>query len=84
MWLGVGVSAGWERWLLEGDPAVRRRVLRDLGGGSAAEVARERARVAEEGWGARLLSARWSDWTIWCGCCSTSGRRTAAGTVPPR
>jgi hypothetical protein len=45
-------------WLLGGDPAVRWRVLRDLTGASVGEVERERARVATEGWGARLLAVQ--------------------------
>lgn len=48
-------------WLLEGDPAVRWRVLRDLTGASDEEVTRERSRVAVEGWGARLLAAQSDD-----------------------
>jgi len=44
-------------WLLEGDPAIRWRVLRDLDGASERRVARERAKVATEGWGARILAA---------------------------
>ncbi|MBN2176245.1 MAG: hypothetical protein JW722_01135 [Demequinaceae bacterium] len=43
-------------WLLEGDPAIRWQTLRDLVGADAATVRAERARVAEEGWGAQLLS----------------------------
>ncbi|MBK5333240.1 MAG: hypothetical protein JJD93_14785 [Ilumatobacteraceae bacterium] len=43
-------------WLLEGDPAIRWQVLRDLTDASPDEVAAERARVAHEGWGARLLA----------------------------
>jgi len=42
-------------WLLESDPAVRWQVLRDLAGAPDDVVAAERARVATEGWGARLL-----------------------------
>jgi hypothetical protein len=42
-------------WLLEGDPAIRWQTLRDLVGADARTVARERKRVASEGWGARLL-----------------------------
>ena len=45
-------------WLLEGDPAVRWRVLRDLTDATNQEVARERARVATDGWGARLLAVQ--------------------------
>ena len=44
------------RWLLDSDPSIRWRVLRDLIGAPAAEVAAERARVATEGAGARLLA----------------------------
>mgnify|MGYP003693597301 CR=1 FL=1 len=43
-------------WLLEGDPAIRWQVLRDLTDASPDEVAAERARVEHEGWGARLLA----------------------------
>ncbi len=42
-------------WLLEGDPAIRWQVLRDLVGAPDEQVAAERARVETEGWGARLL-----------------------------
>jgi hypothetical protein len=45
-------------WLLGGDPAIRWQTLRDLTDASDAEVAAERARVAHEGWGAKLLSAQ--------------------------
>lgn len=48
-------------WLLDADPALRWQVLRDLTDASPAEVAEERARVAVEGWGARLLAARDQD-----------------------
>lgn len=42
-------------WLLDGDPAIRWQVLRDLSDASAAEVGAERVRVAETGWGKGLL-----------------------------
>jgi hypothetical protein len=48
-------------WLLEGDPAIRWRVLRDLTDAPDREVTRERSRVATEGWGARLLAAQDDD-----------------------
>lgn len=48
-------------WLLEGDPAIRWRALRDLEHAPAAVVAVERARVATEGWGARLLALQDSE-----------------------
>jgi hypothetical protein len=43
-------------WLLDSDPAIRWQVLRDLAGAPDEVVAAERARVAGEGWGARLLA----------------------------
>jgi hypothetical protein len=45
-------------WLLDGDPAIRWQVLRDLADAPAGQVAAERARVEHEGWAARLLAAR--------------------------
>lgn len=52
-------------WLLAGDPAIRWQVMRDLQQRPASEWRREQARVATEGWGARLLSHRDSSgrWT---------------------
>jgi hypothetical protein len=43
-------------WLLHGDPSIRWQVMRDLLGADAGIVEAERARVAHEGWGGRLLS----------------------------
>lgn len=48
-------------WLLEGDPAIRWQVLQDLEELPQLKVARERSRVAREGWGARLLALQGSD-----------------------
>ncbi len=48
-------------WLLDSDPAIRWQVMRDLTGATAEEVAAERARVASEGWGARLLALQGAD-----------------------
>ena len=48
-------------WLLEGDPAISWQVMRDLTGAPTDVVTRERARVAVECWGARLLAAQDSD-----------------------
>jgi len=45
-------------WLLDGDPAIRWQVLRDLAHAPAERVAVERARVESDGWGARLLALR--------------------------
>ena len=43
-------------WLLDSDPAIRWQVMRDLADAPENLVAAERARVADEGWGARLLA----------------------------
>jgi hypothetical protein len=48
-------------WLLDGDPAIRWQVMRDLADAPAEEVARERARVATEGFGAQLLALQAAD-----------------------
>ena len=62
-------------WLLEGDPAIRWQVMRDLSGAPADEVAAARARVEHEGWGARLLAAEDDD-GLWAGgACFPAGYR---------
>jgi hypothetical protein len=48
-------------WLLDSDPAIRWQVLRDLADAPEDVVAAERARVAHEGWGARLLALQGED-----------------------
>ncbi len=48
-------------WLLEGDPAIRWQVMRDLTDESPQRVAGERALVATTGWGARLLALQTDD-----------------------
>lgn len=53
-------------WLLDSDPSIGWQVLRDLRGESDEAVAGERARVAAEGWGSRLLDrqrpdGKWGD-----------------------
>ena len=48
-------------WLLDSDPSIRWQVKRDLTDAPASEVAAERARVATEGWGARLLFLQGGD-----------------------
>jgi hypothetical protein len=58
-------------WLLDADPAIRWQVLRDLVDTPAEEVAAERARVAAEGWGARLLALQ-----------GPAGTWTGAGLFP--
>jgi hypothetical protein len=51
----ASVDTSVTRWLLDGDPAIRWQVMRDLAGEPAGVVARERSRVASEGWGRALL-----------------------------
>jgi len=48
-------------WLLDSDPSIRWQVMRDLTGAPAEEIAAERARVATEGAGARLLALQGPD-----------------------
>ena len=55
-------------WLLDADPSIRWQVMRDLTDAPAEAVAAERARVASEGWGRRLLDeqrhdGQWGDGT---------------------
>jgi hypothetical protein len=59
-------------WLLDGDPAVRWQVLRDLAGAAKATVDRERQKVARAGWGARLLDKQDLEGT-WAGGLSSDG-----------
>lgn len=54
------------QWLLDSDPSIRWQVLRDLTHAPDEEVAAERARVATEGWGARLLALQGADGS-WAG-----------------
>ena len=60
------------RWLLGGDPAIRWQTLNDLTDAPADDVAAERARVAAEGWGARLLALQRPDGT-WGGAAWNPG-----------
>ena len=48
-------------WLLDSDPAIRWQVMRDLTDAPHDTVAAERARIGDEGWGARLLALQRSD-----------------------
>jgi hypothetical protein len=48
-------------WLLDSDPSIRWQVMRDLTDASAHEIRAERARVATEGVGARLLALQAPD-----------------------
>jgi hypothetical protein len=49
------------QWLLDSDPSIRWQVMRDLVSSPTEEVAAERARVATEGAGARLLALQAAD-----------------------
>jgi hypothetical protein len=49
------------QWLLDSDPSIRWQVMRDLTDAPADEIAAERARVATEGAGARLLALQAPD-----------------------
>jgi hypothetical protein len=49
------------QWLLDSDPSIRWQVMRDLTSAPAETVAAERARVATEGAGARLLALQGAD-----------------------
>ncbi len=60
-------------WLLDSDPAIRWQVLRDLVHAPAAVVAAERSRVANEGWGARLLALQGEDGQWAGGACFPAG-----------
>jgi hypothetical protein len=48
-------------WLLDADPSIRWQVMRDLTDTPLGVVAAERARVASEGWGPRLLDRQHPD-----------------------
>src|SRR5215813_4173767 len=71
-------------WLLDSDPAIRWQVLRDLVHASADVVAAERARVATEGWGARLLALQ-DEGGQWAGgaCFPAEGWRPEANHGQP-
>lgn len=72
-------------WLLDSDHAIRWQVLRDLTAAPAHEVAAERARVAREGWGARLLAHQRDDGQ-WEGGAPEFGSERAAAwwhSLPP-
>lgn len=60
-------------WLLDSDPSIRWQALRDLARAPAEEVAAEWARVATEGWGARLLALQGEDGQWAGGACFPAG-----------
>ncbi len=59
-------------WLLDSDPSIRWQVMRDLVGAPETEVAAERARIATEGVGARLLAMQGTD-GLWAGAAWNRG-----------
>ena len=76
-------------WLLDSDPAIRWQVMRDLTHEPADVVAAERARVATEGWGARLLAlqapdGRWGGTAVVAGLDGHVPRPGAAAAVRAR
>ena len=48
-------------WMLDSDPSIRWQALRDLADAPAEVASAERARVATQGWGARLLALQGDD-----------------------
>jgi hypothetical protein len=58
---GMAESGSVIDWLLDSDPAIRWQVMRDLADAPEPEWQAERAKVATEGWGARLLAAQDDD-----------------------
>src|SRR3972149_1597515 len=67
-----GRSLSVIHWLLDSDPSIRWQVLRDLTDAPADEVAAERAKVATQGAGARLLALQGADGT-WGGAAWNRG-----------
>jgi hypothetical protein len=65
-------------WLLDSDPAIRWQVMRDVLDRPEEEWAAERARVADEGWGARLLALEDPDGQ-WAGGAHFPGGRNWQG-----
>jgi hypothetical protein len=59
-------------WLLDSDPSIRWQVLRDLTDAPAEEIAAERAKVATEGWGPKLLALQGEDGS-WAGAAWNPG-----------
>ena len=79
--MSVSVGQSVQDWLLESDPAIRWQVLRDIVGAPAEIVTTERARVAKEGWGARMLALQGEDGQ-WEGGALFPARRPAVQGQP--
>jgi hypothetical protein len=69
-------------WLLDSDPSIRWQVVRDLVHAPPEAVTAERARVATEGWGARLLALQGED-GLWEGGALFPARRNTSATGEP-
>jgi hypothetical protein len=63
---------------MEGDPAIRWQIMRDLTGAAESTVLRERRRIAREGWGVRLLARQDPDGR-WAG-----GKSPDSGLYSPK
>ncbi len=57
----MSATTAVKQWLFDADPSIRWQVMRDLMGAPDEEVSAERAKVATEGWGARLLGLQQPD-----------------------
>ena len=68
--------------MLDSDPSIRWQALRDLADAPAGVVAAERARVATEGWGARLLALQGEDGQWEGGALFPARRGESAGSDP--
>src|SRR5690606_14288565 len=77
-----GSSMDVYEWLMDSDPAIRWQVMRDLAHASDESVAAERARVATEGWGARLLALQDEDGQ-WGGDALPAEGRSETGLPSP-
>ena len=69
-------------WLLDSDPAIRWQAMRDLARAPSGAVAAERARVATEGYGARLLDLQGEDGQWEGGALFPADRGALAGGQP--
>jgi hypothetical protein len=77
----LGPVAGLD-WMLDSDPSIRWQALRDLVDAPTEVVAAERARVAIEGWGARLLALQGEDGQWEGGALFPARRGESAGGGP--
>ncbi len=68
-------------WLLDGDPAIRWQVLRDLTDAPDGEVSAERSLVREQGWGRRLLDLQTDGQWAGGACFPSRDWRAPAGVV---